>query len=147
MKRFLLAICISIICAGAAKADKYTIKREALPESAREMLDEHFPKAKVSMIKVDRHLLKKTDYDVKLTNGTKIEFSNAGKWTSVDCGKKEVPSAIVPRAIRNYVSKNYADATIVKIKKKTTAYELTLSGGHLLTFSLLGTFKSEVLPD
>ena len=42
------------------------------------MLGEHFPKAKVSMIKVDRHLLKKTDYDVRLTNGTKIEFTNKG---------------------------------------------------------------------
>ena len=78
---------------GVAHAfiDKYTINRENLPEEALEMLDEYFPKAKVSMIKVDRHLLKKTDYDVKLVNGTKIEFSNAGKWQSVDC--KEARSA------------------------------------------------------
>ena len=53
------------------------------------MLDEYFPKAKVNMIKVDRHLLKKTDYDVKLTNGTKIEFSNKGR-TNVDCKSKRV---------------------------------------------------------
>ena len=63
------------------------------------MLDEHFPKAKVSMIKVDKHLLKKTDYDVKLTNGTKIEFSNKGSWTSVNCGKREVPEALVPGTV------------------------------------------------
>ena len=37
------------------------------------MITTYFPKAKISMIKVDKHLLKKTDYDVKLVNGTKIE--------------------------------------------------------------------------
>lgn len=144
MKKFAVALILSIICAGAAKADKYTISRDALPESAQAMLSEHFPKAKVSMIKVDRHLLKKTDYDVKLTNGTKVEFSNAGKWTSVDCGKKEVPQALVPRAIRTYVAKNHADATVVKIVKKTTAYEIGLSSGRRLKFSLLGTFKGDI---
>ena len=50
--------------------DKYTIDRDELPQPAQEFLNEHFPKAKVSMIKVDKHLLKKTDYVVKLTNGS-----------------------------------------------------------------------------
>mgnify|MGYP001033884783 FL=1 len=87
--------------------DKYTIDRDELPQPAQEFLNEHFPKAKVSMIKVDKHLLKKTDYDVKLTNGTKIEFNNSGKWTSVDCKTKEVPQKLILKAIRNYVSKNF----------------------------------------
>lgn len=91
---------------AALPFDKYSINRNDLPEAAKEMLDEYFPKAKVSMIKVDRHLLKKTDYDVKLTNGTKIEFSNKGKWTNVDCKKKSVPESLVPKAIRNSVAKN-----------------------------------------
>ena len=42
------------------------------------MLDEHFPKKKVSMVKTDKHLLRKSDYDVKLTDGTKIEFNRQG---------------------------------------------------------------------
>lgn len=88
MKKVILS---AILLLGALSAsaiipfDKY----EDLPVTAQEMLNEHFPKAKVSMIKVDRHLLKKADYDVKLTNGTKIEFNNKGKWTLVDCKKKE----------------------------------------------------------
>ncbi len=43
------------------------------------------------MIKVDKHLLKKIDYDVKLVNGTKIEFNNSGEWTSVDCKRRVSP--------------------------------------------------------
>ncbi len=128
----------------SASADKYTINRENLPEAAREMLDEYFPKAKVGMIKVDRHLLKKTDYDVKLVNGTKIEFDNSGKWTSVDCKTREVPEGLVMKAIRTYVKKNFADVKIVKIVKKTTSFEITLSDGVGLKFSRLGQFKGVI---
>ena len=90
MKKIIFILLAVILSASSAFAfiDSYVVKRENLPEEAQQMLTEYFPKAKVSLIKVDRHLLKKTDYDVRLTNGTTIEFSNKGKWTSVDCGKK-----------------------------------------------------------
>ena len=121
--------------------DKYTINRDQLPEAAQEMLDTYFPKAKVGMIKIDKHLLKKTDYDVKLVNGTKIEFSNAGKWTSVDCGSRAVPADLVPKTIKKYIDKNFDGVKIVKIKKTSLAYEIGLSDGVLLKFNLLGQFK------
>lgn len=143
MKKFLLTLVALVFCFGAANAfiDKYTINRDELPEPAREMLDEHFPKAKVSMIKVDRHLLKKTDYDVRLVNGTKIEFSNKGKWTSVDCGNREVPEALVPKAIMKYVTKNHSGLKIVSIRNRNAGYDIGLSDGVTHRFNLLGQYK------
>lgn len=136
----LVALLMTVMSANAF-IDSYTISRDKLPEETREMLDEHFPKAKVSMIKVDRHLLKKTDYDVRLTNGTKIEFTNKGKWTSVDCGKRSLPADLVPKAISRYVSKNYSDAKIVRICKRNAGYDVGISGNLTLRFNLLGQFK------
>ncbi|MDE5874302.1 MAG: PepSY-like domain-containing protein [Muribaculaceae bacterium] len=146
IRKLLLIIVVCIVSVGSAHAfiDKYTIKREELPEKAQQMLDEHFPKAKISMIKVDRHLLKKTDYDVKLTNGTFIEFNNSGQWTSIDCGKKSVPEAMLHKAIRNYVSKNYDGNKIVKFKKRNAGYDVGLSNGKSLRFNLLYQFKGEI---
>lgn len=142
MKKLLFMLIALMMGATAAMADSYTINREKLPENAQQFLTEHFPKAKVAMIKVDRHLLKKTDYDVKLVDGTKIEFSNSGKWTSVSRKKgKAVPDGIVPKAIRNYVAKNYPGETITEIEKKSTCYEVKLSAGVELRFSLLGSFQ------
>lgn len=142
MKKLLFMLIALITGATAAMADTYTINRDKLPENAQQFLSEHFPKAKVAMIKVDRHLLKKTDYDVKLVDGTKIEFSNSGKWTSVSRKKgKAVPDGIVPKAIRNYVAKNYPGETITEIEKKSTCYEVELSAGVELRFSLLGSFQ------
>ncbi len=67
--------------------DKYSVDRNDLPEAAQAFLKEYFPKAKVGMVKTDKHLLKKTDYDVKLVNGTKINFINAVECSSVNCKK------------------------------------------------------------
>ena len=47
MKTFAVTLIMMLAAAGAAHAglfDKYSINREDLPEQAREMLDEHFPK-------------------------------------------------------------------------------------------------------
>ncbi|MCM1355264.1 MAG: PepSY-like domain-containing protein [Staphylococcus sp.] len=149
MKKLFLSLFLTLTAAGAANAiiDSYTINREQLPDQAKEMLDEYFPKAKIGMIKIDRHLLKKTDYDVRLVNGTTIEFSNSGKWTSVDCKNKEVPEGLVMKTIRNYIAKNFKGTKITKITKKTTAYEIGLSDGVELTFNLLGQFKKAKIED
>lgn len=149
MKKLLLMLLLLLGGAGVASAfvDSYVIDRENLPEAARQMLSEYFPKAKVSLIKVDRHLLKKTDYDVKLVNGTKIEFNNAGKWKSVDCKTRAVPEGLISKPIRKYVDKNFPGVKIVKIEKKNWGSEIELSDGVELKFDLLGSFKSMKMDD
>lgn len=149
MKKLILFLLLLITSAGAAYAfiDSYTLDRKNLPEPAREMLDKYFPKAKVGMIKVDRHLLKKTDYDVRLVNGTTIEFSNSGKWKSVDCKTREVPEGLVMKPIRNYVTKNCNGAKIVRIVKKSSGYVIGLSDDIELKFNLLGQIKSAKLEE
>lgn len=142
MKKIILTLLLIVAGFGAANADKYTIDRSQLPESAQEFLTKYFPKSKVGMIKVDRHLLKKTDYDVKLVNGTKIEFNNAGKWTSVDCQTREVPQDLILKPIRNYVAKNFPDVKIVKIEKDLVGFDVELSDGVEVKFDRLGNFKS-----
>lgn len=148
MKKYLFLIVAVVFSFMSGYAfDKYSIDRNDLPETAQNFLKEHFPKTKIGMIKTDKHLLKKTDYDVKLVNGTKIEFNNAGKWTSVDCKTREVPEGIIPRSIRTYVKKIFPDVKIVKIEKTTTKYEVGLSDDVELTFNLLGQFKSMKMDD
>lgn len=148
MKKILLSLIMAIIATASALAiDKYTINREELPEAARQMLETYFPKVKIGMIKVDRHLLKKTDYDVRLVNGTTIEFNNAGKWTSVDCKTREVPEGLIMKPIRNYVKKNFDNLKIVRIEKEKNGYEVELSDGVELEFNLLGIYKSAKFDD
>lgn len=143
MKKLIVSLIFIVAASMSAFAfiDSYTLKRDQLPEEARQMLDQYFPKAKIGMIKVDRHLLKKADYDVRLVNGTTIEFNSKGKWTSVDCKSREVPEGLVTKAIRNHVKKNFSGVKIVKVVKKSSGYEIGLSDGVILKFNLLNQFK------
>lgn len=149
MRRILTLVIALIVSVSAAYAfiDSYVVNRENLPDEAQNMLQEHFPKAKVSLIKIDRHLLKKTDYDVRLTNGTTIEFTNKGKWKRVDCGTRAVPESLVPKAIKTYVGKNYPDVKIVSIRKHSSGYDIGLSDELKLKFNLLGQFKNVIMED
>lgn len=148
IKKSMVGLMIVLSSATAAYAwplDKYTVSREDLPEAAQQMLKEYFPKAKIGMIKIDSHLLKKTDYDVRLVDGTTIEFSNAGKWTSVTMKKGEVPDGLVMKTIRNHVQKNYNGAKIISVVKKATSYEIGLSDDIKLKYDLLGIFKGVIM--
>lgn len=146
-KVFLVLLGMVMTVMSGYAFDKYSVDREDLPEAAQQFLTTYFPKSKVGMVKTDKHFLKKTDYDVKLVNGTKIEFSNSGKWTSVDCKGREVPKDIIPRPIKTYISKNFPDVKIVRIAKTTSRYEVGLSDEVELTFNLLGQFKSMKMGD
>ncbi len=142
---FMIALVFSVMSAMAYV--KISFDRNDLPEEAQKFLTEYFPKDKIGMVKTDKPLLKKTKYDVKLVNGTKIEFNNSGKWTSVDCKTREVPEGIIPTTIRTYVKKNIPDVKIVKIEKTSTKYVIELSDDVELTFNLLGQFKSMKMDD
>lgn len=142
----MVAAALGILSASAAlPLDKYSINRKGLPEAAREMLDEHFPKAKVSMIKVDRHLLKKTDYDVKLSNGTKIEFSNKGRWTTWTA-KEKCARVARTQSHTQQCGKRYADGKIVRISRSMLYYTVGLSNGKELKYDNLGIFQGELTP-
>ena len=80
----------------------------------------------------------KTTYDVRLNDGTEVDFDSKGTWDKVDCGFSAVPAQLVPTAIANYVKANYAGATIVKIDKERHGYDIELSNDLELKFNKQG---------
>ena len=63
-----------------------------------------------------------------------MEFDKSGEWTEVKCSQSEVPSKIVPAAIREYVKTNYPDVKIVSIERDRKEYEVKLSNRLEITF-------------
>ena len=74
-------------------------------------------------------------YEVVLADGTKLEFTSQGEWKDVDCRYEEVPAAIIPQAIKEYVNNNYPGEKILKIEHDRGYYELKLSNRYELTFN------------
>ena len=56
--------------------DKVTREVNKLPVAAREMINKHFPQAKVEYIKIEKDLFLSTSYDVKMSDGIELEFNS-----------------------------------------------------------------------
>lgn len=106
-----------------------------LPATAQQFIKAHFAGVEVSLSKVDEELFDK-DYKVVFVNGAKVEFTKNGEWKDVECKYGEVPAAIVPQQIRDYVAKNYPDRKITAIDRDRRDYEVELDNGLDLKFDL-----------
>lgn len=105
-----------------------------LPQSAQQFINKNFKGKKVAMAKEEKGLLDR-GYEVVFVDGVELEFDNKGNWTSVDCEKSAVPTAIVPNKIAAYVKANYSGQRITKIEKDNKDYEIELSNGLEITFN------------
>ena len=136
MKKILFAL-VAIFTLGisnvSADNDKLVNKSE-LPVKTQQFLDKYFANVKITYAKLERDLFDRS-YEVVLADGTKLEFTPQGEWKEVDCRYEEVPAAIVPQAIREYVINNYPGEKILKIEKDRGYYELKLSNRYELTFN------------
>lgn len=135
VKFFLMAL-ICLMTSVACNADDKMIPVEKLPAAAKDFVKQEFPGKKIIFVQVDRGL-KKT-YEVRLGDGTEIDFNKKGVWDKVDCKKTAVPNSLVPVAIQDYVKQNFADALIVKIDKERYGYDIELSNDLELKFNTSG---------
>ena len=135
MKKILLTL-VAIFSVGilSAMADNdKLINKSQLPAQAQQFLNEHFADIEITYAKEEWEILKHS-YEVRLANGTKIEFTNKGIWDEVECRFGEVPAAIIPQAIKEYIDKNYPDTKVIHIEKDRNDYEVKLSNRLELKF-------------
>lgn len=104
-----------------------------LPANAQAFIAQHFGHLSIVNVKVDRDG-RRISYDVVLSDGTKLEFDQAGEWKEVNTRTYAVPAAIIPAPIRQQVSDRYPYAMIIKIDRDSRDYEVKLSNGVELKF-------------
>ena len=128
-----LALMASTLTAFAGNDRIITVAE--LPAVSQQFIKAHFAGVEVSYAKVDEEMFDK-DYKVVFVNGSKVEFAKDGAWKEVDCKYGEVPAAIVPQQIRDYVAKNFAGRKIVSIDRDKRDWEVKLDNGLDLKFDL-----------
>jgi hypothetical protein len=129
----LLVLALSIGSAHAFSGNDKVINKNQLPAQAQSFINEYFAGAKISYAKLETDFLVNS-YEVMLADGTKLEFASNGNWEDVDCRYGEVPSAIIPQPIKEYVKSNYSGEKILKIERERNRYELKLSNRLELVF-------------
>ena len=135
MKQIILLFACLFALQGLAKADDdRAITVDQLPQKAQEFIQKYFPKNEISLAKMEKDFWEKK-YEVVLVNGEKAEFLKDGSWEKVDSKYSTVPTGIVPQAIKDYVSKHYPEAKILKIERGSKTYEVKLNNQLELEFN------------
>ena len=134
---FFAALVCMLMQSLSSFADDRVIPTQQLPAAAQTFVQNTFPGKGIAYATIDRDF-GKTTYDVRLNDGTEVDFDSKGTWDKVDCGFSAVPAQLVPVAIANYVKANYAGATIVKIDKEHHGYDIELSNDLELKFNKQG---------
>ncbi len=125
---------LAIVVPLTACSDKIT-SFDNLPSSARTFINEYFDEADVTRVKMERDMFESTTYEVRLNDGTSIDFNNNGKWTEVDCLLNPLPNGIVPSEIAAYITENYPDAFAREISRGKNNWEVSLNNGLDLKFN------------
>lgn len=135
MKKILtLFLCLIFVHLSTEASNDIRIEFHQLPAQSQEWIKEHFRNQSIALVKMEKEFFTKS-YEVIFTNGNKIEFDRNGTWEEIDCKYTELPLAIVPEQIKNYVSKNYPEIKISKIEKESkNRYEVGLTNGLDLKF-------------
>lgn len=131
---FLLTLVFSLCVVNAFGFNDKVIGKNQLPAQAQSFLNENFADVKISYAKQETDFIERS-YEVVLADGTKLEFTKKGNWKEVDCRYSEVPSAIVPAPIKNYINENYSGSRVLKIERDSRGYEVKLSNKLELKFN------------
>lgn len=135
MKRILtFIVCILAIQFSAKASNDIQITFTQLPATSQQLIKSHFNEQSIALVKMEKEFFDKS-YEVIFTNGDKIEFDKKGIWKEIDCKYTQLPQAVVPTQIQNFVIKNYPNSKINKIEKENrNRYEVSLTNGLELKF-------------
>lgn len=135
MKRILISAIVSLMSLTAMAHDKM-IPYAELPQRAKTLIESQFDRERV--VSVTRDHDRRTEYEVRMADGTELEFDGNGEWTKLSMAQGAVPAALVPEAIANRVASEQPTATIVEIERHGRGFEVELSDQREMLFDASG---------
>lgn len=133
----LAAAVAALLC--SCERDEGTLKYSSLPQEARAFVETCFPGIMVERCTWERDNGVRT-YDVRLLDGTEIEFDSSGRWTEVDCNFGFLPSGVLPEAISSDIAARYPSSAAHKVERMSGGYEVSIySGGPYTAFNVFYT--------
>lgn len=136
MKKIIIIALLLLGFGITANAQK-KIEITELPKPSQDFLKTHFGYSEIDVVKKDAEHGEK-GYEVKLKDGTEIEFWKDGSYREVDGGKKTIPTAFIPEAVKDYVAKNHPNEKITHIDYGHKDLDVDLTNNIDLEFTKEG---------
>lgn len=133
--RILFAIALLSLTISASAQKKIEVTE--LPKPAQEFLKKHFSNTTIESVKKDAEHGEK-GFEVKLQDGTEVEFWKDGSYREVDGGDKPIPTAFIPDNVKAYVAKNHPNEKITHIDYGHKDLDVDLTNNIDLEFTKEG---------
>lgn len=134
------AFVLLMFLGAQAFAQDTVISQNQLPKTAQTFLSNYFGDTQVANA-VKEKGIRKTEYEVYLNDGSKLEFDGDGNWKEVESKTRSLSDmSFIPQNIREYAAKNFPTYPIKKVEKSSRKYEVKLTNGLELEFDLKGNF-------
>lgn len=145
MKKRIFLAAILLFATISVSAQK-KIEVSELPKPAQDFLKEHFNHTTVEVAKKDAEHGEK-GYEVKLKDGTEVEFWKDGSYREVDGGNNPIPTAFIPDNIKAYVAKNHPNEKITHIDYGHKDLDVDLTNNIDLEFTKDGKILKDKKDD
>lgn len=133
--RIFIAVVLLFLAISASAQKKIEVSE--LPKPAQDFLKKHFSDTTVVSAKKDAEHGEK-GFEVKLKDGTEVEFWKDGSYREVDGGDKPIPTDFIPNNIREYVGKNHPNERITHIDYGHKDLDVDLTNNIDLEFTKEG---------
>jgi len=138
-KTCLLVLAAMMMACSTHADSKTAIALAELPQAAQEIISTYFVDQTVAYITMEKDWLD-VEYEVRMQNGTELDFDKQGLLQSVDMQMMAIPEGLVPELIKQYVVQHFPQAKIVKYSNDTRKQEIKLDNGLELEFDKTGQF-------
>jgi uncharacterized membrane protein YkoI len=136
MKNRILIVVLLLGFVMSTKAQK-KIETTELPKPAQEFLKKYFNNTTIKTAQKDAEHGEK-GYEVKLKDGTEVEFWKDGSYREVDGDDKPIPTEFIPVSVKDYVTKNYPNEKITHIDYGHKDLDVDLTNNIDLEFTKEG---------
>lgn len=135
IKKF--GIASAFLVSASYFSQESTITAQQLPAAVTQYVKTNFSGRTLSQISQEKKM-GKTEYEIHLDNGTKLEFNNS-TINEIESTEK-LPDSVIPKNILVYVNKNYPQNFITEWKLSNTKQKVELNSGVELEFNKKGQF-------
>lgn len=116
------------------------IQPSGLPKAAQDFIKKSFPNDAIIYAEQNRN-----DFEAALESGVEIEFFINGDWKEIKSPYKPLSQTLLPNAVANALKQKYPQASILKIQKQYSSYEVSLDNRREIYISNSGEILGEKL--
>ena len=137
-KNFLLLLLSMFTMVACADSNSVPITFEQLPNEAQTFVQKHFPSIQIDYVLMEEGW--NTEYEVRLSNSTKLEFNQHGDIRQVDCEYGFVPESILLTPIKSYLKTHFPNTNVREYHVERKVIKVELNTGLELIFNAQGGF-------